>query len=512
IPITAEDGSVGGFYNTTLEGTSKILYERRIQILRALGDKTALARSRGEYAQAMRSFLSEDAHKDIPFVAFYFNVVDASPKYSRDAENKYPHKNRIRVTSTLAFKIGVPEGHPAIPDRQVHFLDPTTLRPVLPFVSRRVGGSPVSTADARSLPDDSTVVGNTPGESDYAIELEKDPISIDDVAWPFFDMFNAKKPLHITDLPPSIGKGFGYRKDGWNDAPREAIVMPIAAEGDEVPIAVMVFGLNTRRPYDQAGPVQEALRMTTEPRVKEQLSLTTRNIERLQKLVDSLMDFTRVEGGRMYGRFRATNLADFTTDLAELFRNPIEKNQVKFIVTSDRKNEATAYVDHDLWEKIVFNLVGNAFKYTLVGQVHVHFKYRPGWAEFSVTDTGCGIVGKSINTRGSTQRLTAVLDNEHERVFERFHRSSLVKLHGGYITLESTPEDKDDPEAFHGSTFTVHIPLGYEHLPSANIEEDKTVRIPVGPRSYGRAVIEEAEGWNKTMQLRDDKDPSESGG
>ncbi|KAG9051351.1 hypothetical protein FS837_008446 [Tulasnella sp. UAMH 9824] len=569
IPITAENGSVGGFYNTTFEGTSKILYERRIQILRALGDKTALARSREEFAQAMRSFLSEDAQRDIPFVAFYFNVVDASPKYSRDAENKYPHRNRIRVTSTLAFKIGVPEGHTAIPDRQVHFLDPTTLRPVLPFVGKRVGGSPGSTLDARSLPDDSTVVGNTPSESDAAIELEKDPINTDDVAWPFFDVFNAKKPLHITDLPSSIGKGFGFRKDGWNDVPREAIVMPIAAEGDEVPIAVMVFGLNTRRPYDQeyqtwigllhmtlsstltatlgreaelkkaeqlaqldaaktsffssashelrtpltliAGPVHEALRLTTDAAVKEQLSLTTRNIERLQKLVDSLMDFTRVEGGRMYGRFKPTDLADFTTDLAELFRNPIEKNQVKFVVTSDRKNEATAYVDHDLWEKIVFNLVGNAFKYTLAGQVHVHFKYRPGWAEFSVTDTGCGIV-----------------DNEQERVFDRFHRSSatarshegtgiglaltreLVKLHGGYITLESTPEDEDNPEAPHGSTFTVHIPLGYEHLPSANIEKDTAVSTPAGPRSYGRAVIEEAKGWNKT--LRDDKDPSESGG
>ncbi|KIO22866.1 hypothetical protein M407DRAFT_215856 [Tulasnella calospora MUT 4182] len=149
---------------------------------------------------------------------------------------------------------------------------------------------------------------------------------------------------------------------------------------------------------------------------------------------------------------------------------------------------------------------------TLAGQVHVHSKYRPGWAEFSVTDTGCGIAA-----------------NEKDRVFERFHRSSvtarshegtgiglaltreLVKLHGGYITLESTPEDKDDPDAPHGSTFTVHIPLGYEHLPSANVEED-TNGVRAGPRAYGRAMIEEAKGWNRMKSLGDDKDRSESGG
>ncbi|KAG8934382.1 hypothetical protein FRC01_003339 [Tulasnella sp. 417] len=570
IPITIEDGTIGGYFNTTFESTSKILYERRIQILRTLGDKTALARSRVEFVEAMKRVLTEDAHKDIPFVAFYFNVVDAPPKSGRDLEHKHPHRSRIRVTSTLAFKIGVPEGHPAIPDREVHFLDPVTLHTMLPFTSIRTVASAGSTIEEVSLLDEPTVAANTPAESDLATERGKESAPVGDTAWPFFDVFSAKKPLHITALPSTIGKGFGLRKNGWNDAPRESIIMPIAAEGDEVPIAVMVLGVNTRRPYDEeyqtwidllhmalnstltatlgreaelkkaeqlaqldaaktsffssashelrtpltliAGPVQEALRMTVDPRVKEQLSLTTRNIERLQKLVDSLMDFTRVEGGRMYGRFRATSLAEFTTDLAELFRNPIEKNKIEFNVTSDRTNEATAYVDHDLWEKIVFNLIGNAFKYTFAGQVHVHSKYRPGWAEFSVSDTGCGIEA-----------------NEQDRIFERFHRSSatarshegtgiglaltreLVKLHGGYITLESTPEDKDNPKAFHGSTFTVHIPLGYEHLPSANVEED-TNGVRVGPRDYGRAMIEEAKAWSRIKSRGDDKDLSESAG
>ncbi|KAG8934383.1 hypothetical protein FRC01_003340 [Tulasnella sp. 417] len=570
IPAIVEDGSVGGFFNTTFENTSKILYERRIQILRSLGDKTALARSRTEFAEAMRVVLSNDAHKDVPFAAFYFNIVDAPAKAGREGEPHRPQKARIRVTSTLAFQIGVPEGHPAIPGREVRMLDPITWRSSPPMVARRSGASPGSTIDARSLPDDTTVVAHTPGDSDAMLDTIGDALQTDETAWPFFDVFSAKRPLHITSLPASIGKGFGLRKNGWNDVPREAIIMPIAAEGDEVPIGVMVLGVNTRRPYDAeyqtwiellhmtlsstltatlgreaelkkaeqlaqldaaktsffssashelrtpltliAGPVQEALRLTSEQRVKQQLTMTTRNIERLQKLVDSLMDFTRVEGGRMYGRFRATSLADYTTDLAELFRNPIEKNNIEYVVTNDHNNEATAFVDHDLWEKVVFNLIGNAFKYTLSGQVHVHTSYRPGWAEFSVRDTGCGIPA-----------------NEQDKVFERFHRVSatarshegtgiglaltreLVKLHGGYITLESTPVDKDDPEAPHGSNFTVHIPLGYEHLPPANVDEE-LAGIRVAPRAYGRAMIEEAKGWNKAKAQSDDRDRSESGG
>lgn len=122
---------------------------------------------------------------------------------------------------------------------------------MLPYIGKRTGTSPESTIEARSLPDDSTVAASSPGEPGPALEPEKEITTVDDVAWPFFDVFNAKKPLHITALPPTIGKGFGIRKNGWNDLPREAIVMPIAAEGDEVPIGVMVFGVNTRRPYDE---------------------------------------------------------------------------------------------------------------------------------------------------------------------------------------------------------------------------------------------------------------------
>lgn len=75
--------------------------------------------------------------------------------------------------------------------------------------------------------------------------------------WPFFDIFSARQPLHVQNLPASIASDprFGYRPEGYNDPPREAVIIPLATEGEEVPAAIMIIGLNTRRPYD-AGATQ----------------------------------------------------------------------------------------------------------------------------------------------------------------------------------------------------------------------------------------------------------------
>ncbi|KAG8900968.1 hypothetical protein FRB99_005658 [Tulasnella sp. 403] len=353
IPVRVEGGKIGGMLNATTETTSKILYDRRIQILRSIGDKTALARSKAEFAEATQKVLTDDAQLDMPFVAFYFNTVDAPPKPTRTETTDYPPRPlALRVTSKLAYKIGVPDDHPAIPTRAVHYLDPITLKP-RSIPPKRTGASPSSTVDASSLPDDTPTVVLSPPDVEEA-EAEHPPTP--EPQWPFFDIFSSKITLHIRSLPASIGEGFGYRPQGFNDVPREALIIPIAAEGDDVPVAVMIVGLNTRRPYDEehrnwidllhmtlnstltaalgreaevrkveqlaqldaaktlffssashelrtpltliAGPVDDAAEMTTEPRVKDLLKTSVRNIGRLSRLVDSLMDFSRLEGTR----------------------------------------------------------------------------------------------------------------------------------------------------------------------------------------------------------------------
>ena len=113
-----------------------------------------------------------------------------------------------------------------------------------------------------------------------------------------------------------------------------------------------------------------------------------------------------------------------------------------------------AYVDRDMWEKIVLNLVSNAFKFTLQGEIEVRLETAEGHARLTVRDTGVGIPSEEL-----------------PRMFERFHRiersrgrthegtgiglalvQELVKLHGGTITVASVVGQ--------GSTFTVTIPLG----------------------------------------------------
>src|SRR5262249_8520808 len=118
----------------------------------------------------------------------------------------------------------------------------------------------------------------------------------------------------------------------------------------------------------------------------------------------------------------------------------------------------TAYVDRDMWEKIVLNLLSNAFKFTLQGEIQVKLEAFNGWATLTVRDTGVGIPA-----------------NELPHMFERFHRiehsggrtqegtgiglalvQELVKLHCGNVSVEST--------AGSGSAFRVTIPLGTQHL------------------------------------------------
>jgi CheY-like chemotaxis protein len=138
-----------------------------------------------------------------------------------------------------------------------------------------------------------------------------------------------------------------------------------------------------------------------------------------------------------------------------------------------------------MWEKIVFNLLSNALKFTLQGKIAVTLSKQNHHVEFTVQDTGVGIP-----------------ISEQTRIFERFHRvetvhgrsyegsgiglvlvSELVKSHIGSIQLESTLGK--------GSTFTVCLPLGKEHLPAENIGHRDAYKLG----NIGRACVEEALGW-----------------
>lgn len=191
------------------------------------------------------------------------------------------------------------------------------------------------------------------------------------------------------------------------------------------------------------------------------LEVAHRNAIRLLRLVNALLDFSRIESGRIKAQFQAVDLGQLTSDIASSFRSLMENAGLEFDVKVD--NGLTAYVDTEMWEKIVLNLLSNAFKYTLKGKIRIVVRTDQNLVSLAISDTGSGIPSE-----------------EMQHLFKRFHRiknsggrsyegsgiglslvKELVKLHGGTINATSNEGN--------GSEFTVTIPLGKDHIPADQI-------------------------------------------
>ena len=135
-----------------------------------------------------------------------------------------------------------------------------------------------------------------------------------------------------------------------------------------------------------------------------------RNALRLLKLVNTVLDFSRLESGRLAAHYQPTDLADYTARLASTFRSAIERAGLRLVVDCPPL-PAPVLVDRDMWEKIVLNLVSNAVKFTFDGEIRVRVRAADGAARLEVSDTGVGIAPEEL-----------------PHVFERFHRVPGVPL------------------------------------------------------------------------------------
>jgi signal transduction histidine kinase len=236
------------------------------------------------------------------------------------------------------------------------------------------------------------------------------------------------------------------------------------------------------------GPLEDELAERFEPLPparRERLQTVHRNSLRLLKLVNTLLDFSRLEAGRAQASYEATDLAAYTVELASTFRSAIEK--AGLTLTEDCPSlPEPIYVDREMWEKIVLNLLSNAFKHTFEGGIRVTFRCLGDYVELAVADSGVGIPQEA-----------------RSRLFERFQRvkeaksrthegtgiglalvRELVGLHGGLIRL--------DGEVGKGSTFTVTVKAGTAHLPPDRI---CAPRAPGTPSTSAAAYVEEAKQW-----------------
>ena len=183
----------------------------------------------------------------------------------------------------------------------------------------------------------------------------------------------------------------------------------------------------------------------------DRLTTARANGLRLLRLVNSLLEFSRLEAGRAVASRRPHDVAALTVELASMFRSAIEAAGLRYTVDVAAPSEPVS-IDSDMWETIVLNLLSNALKYTPAGEVRVALRHQAGGIELEVADTGIGVA-----------------PDDADRIFDRFYRvvddrarsiegagigltlvRELAALHGGTVEV--------DTALGQGSTFRVRIP------------------------------------------------------
>ncbi|HZS77096.1 MAG TPA: ATP-binding protein [Ktedonobacteraceae bacterium] len=447
-PVPGDQVGVGGMICANTDDTQRIIGERQVKLLRTLAAETADARTIEEACRLSATSLEHNPY-DLPFAMIYLLDQEKHSVY-------------------LAGSTGIAKGHPAAPESVA--LDTSTL-------------------------------------------------------WPFAEVLKKQKVCTVSGLDQLFDD---LPTGAWKRLPHQAVAAPIAPSGQTGQAGVLIAGLNPFRLFDEnyqgfinlvsgqiaasianaqayeeerkraealaeidraktlffsnvshefrtpltlmLGPIEDTLaeKELLSPEQRERTEILHRNALRLLKLVNMLLDFSRIEAGRVQALYEPTDLAALTKDLASNFRSVIEKAGMRLIVDCAPLDEPV-YVDREMWEKIVLNLLSNAFKYTLEGEIRVILRRSGNTVELAVQDTGVGIP-----------------EEELPHMFERFHRvkgtagrtiegtgiglslvQELVKLHGGNISITSTYGK--------GSTFTASLPLGTAHLPQNRIIAERTL-------------------------------------
>ncbi len=465
VPDDTAPRRIGGVLATVSEITEKIVGERRLAALRDLGTRASDARSAEAACAIMAEALA--AHPmDVPFALIYLTDDDFHGAH-------------------LAGAAGAIVGDPAAPDIvDLRAMDAPwplgqsakTLAPVLVerlgarFSSLPAGAwaDPPHTALIAPLVAANKLVG-------FLVAGASSRLRLDEQYRSFFLLIAAQ-------IATAIGNARAYEQERDRaealaaiDRAKTAFFSNISHEF-RTPLALML------------GPLEDALADAANalgPSQRRCIELAQRNGLRLQKLVNTLLDFSRVEAGRIQAVYQPTALAAFTADIAASFRSACERAGLTLTIHAPPLAEPV-FVDREMWEKIVLNLVSNAFKFTFEGGIDISLAGDDGQAVLRVSDTGVGIP-----------------EAELPRLFERFHRvagtqgrthegtgiglalvQELVNLHKGAIEVDS--------RLGQGTTFTVCLPFGTRHLPQDRIE---TERSQVSTAVRADSFVAEALRW-----------------
>lgn len=553
VPVRQEDGSVGGLWNATIDTTKKVLAERRLNTVREMSERTSVARSMAELNSAVIEILGNNA-RDVPFAMLYHvEHQEQDSKPQKEVATKAFHVEQSETTNKVQLKlvgsIGVPDPHPSMPLSLSINLAPRKNNAPFTHMPNSPTMSIVSSLSTKDAP--------TTASEDVSARVVVD-------SWPIKEALQSRRLVLVEDCSSLIRD---YPVRVWDELPTAAVVVPIANDSDDgIPNAVIVMGLSIRRPFDDdyesfihvvrlqiaqgiaavrsyeaerqrieelaaldraksllfsnvshelrtpltlvSGPLDDMLLETPEGPRREMLILARRNVRRLTRLVSTLMDVSRLEAGRLKGSFKLVNLGMMTRDLSALFRGAIERAKLRYVVDVDLSLRST-YVDPDHYEKIIFNLVGNALKYTMSGFVQVSLQYRGDQAILSVKDSGVGIPKNDIDLIGERFHRVESVSRSHEGTGIGLSLTKeLIKLHGGTLHIEATTAEQS-ADGSHGSTFSFIFPLGKDHLPPDAIDTSPA-NVP-SQLSYGAGIVDEAMRWNRDKETSSVDSSSESG-
>ena len=209
----------------------------------------------------------------------------------------------------------------------------------------------------------------------------------------------------------------------------------------------------------------------------EQSVIALRNSRRLLRLVNQLLDLQRLDAGKMQPTFRPCDLATFTAEVVEAFQTYCERKQIT--LSTDIAACSPVYLDLEKFDKVLYNLLSNAMKFTPAGKsIIVRLREADGKAQLQVQDQGIGIRTDQLPYLFERFRQA---DGSANRSYEGTGLGlSLVKelsvLHGGQVTVQSVYGE--------GTTFTIDLPLGTGHLPPSQVIEQML------SAEKGRAAVE----------------------
>lgn len=441
-PILAADGrTVEGIFCPCTETTEQVVGARRLETLRGLAAKAAEARSVEVTCREAAAVLAQYP-QDIPFAAIY--IADEAASNARLIATSAPSLDSVLLPKVVALDRADEVESLAFVLRNRQSNEGPELDALVQRLPPGIWSESPNKAIALPIP------GPTQDSLAGLLLLGVSPRRVFDQSYrTFFDLVTGHIASALVDAMAYESERRRAEALAELDRAKTAFFSNVSHEF-RTPLTLML------------GPVEHLLaKGVAEIAASEraELEIVHRNSLRLLKLVNTLLDFSRIEAGRIDATYLATDLATYTAELASTFRSAIERAGLRFQVDCEPLPEPI-FVDREMWEKVVLNLLSNAFKFTLEGQIDVRLGVSPtnnGQAELMVRDTGVGIPPEEL-----------------PRVFQRF----------GCVTVHS--------DVGQGSTFRVTVPFGKAHLPKGQIDDQNTL----ASTSFGSSpYVEEALRW-----------------